>query len=252
MLATSALDQAVALAARLAGRRTMFVSPRGTVLLVRSQEEPWDFPIGLATEETRRVDSEFRPEAFNFYNWLFPKFVLDCDASLLHPEVHARLELLADQFPAAIATYANFTSGDDMSTRSDFIAAQSRATRVLQAFGDSTGAPPFVSGESLLDYRARLLAPHMKFSGRWKDVPIEGIRNAAVLEKIEAEVFADALAEATHPSSASMGAGELRPVITMDGAGRPITRYVGDPDVCWNQFNPPYRHVRRFNTAGRA
>jgi hypothetical protein len=138
-----------------------------------------------------------------------------------------------------------------MSTRSDFIAAQSRATKLLHSFGDSSGAAPFVQGESLLQYRARLAAQFQKYSKAFKDSNLSRITCPHAFAGIEDAIYNDAAAEATHPTAASLSAGELRAVVTMDGAGRPITKYYGDPNACWDQFNPPVIHqVRKFMTPG--
>ncbi|MGO9039043.1 MAG: hypothetical protein ACLQKH_13755 [Steroidobacteraceae bacterium] len=138
--------------------------------------------------------------------------------------------------------------GAPIEGRDKFIAAQSRAEPVYRAFGDT--APPFMGSERLRDYTIRLLTPHLKHSKRWRDKSLEGTTNDAVLTVIEAEVYADAMSEATHPTS--FRPGQIRPVSQPDASGRPITRYVGDQNACWDQFNPPFRYVRRFNTAGRA
>lgn len=277
---SATLDQVLTAAQRLAGGPcawTLFTS-EDKALLRHHDENCWGLPGGIigagetAEEAARRWASEQTPFAGGAFVdsidhaggrvfiapldieplereraanreifWANREFALS--SSVLHPTSRAAIERVGD------VILKTSTQGDFMSTRKEFIEVQSRATRVLEAFGDSTGAAPFVTGESLLDYRARLLAPHMKFSKRWKDVPIEGIRNEAVLEKIEAEVFADALAEATHPTQAPRGT--LRAVTTADSAGRPITRYLGDANACWDQFNPPVRHIRKFLTPGR-
>jgi hypothetical protein len=66
------------------------------------------------------------------------------------------------------------------------------------------------------------------------------------IERLERE-----LAAAKQRAKATFKPGELRAVVTADPAGRPVTRYEGHPDSCWDQFNPPHRYVRQFLTPGR-
>lgn len=124
---------------------------------------------------------------------------------------------------------------------------QAKAERVALALGDSAGAAPFVSGESERDYAIRLMTPYLKYSKRWKDKSLEGI-NDSVLSEIETEVYHDAMTEAIRPTQFQRGA--LIPTKQTDASNRVITRYVGDPNACWDQFNPPVRHLRRILTPG--
>ena len=124
---------------------------------------------------------------------------------------------------------------------------QSRWNRVAQAFNDSDGAPPFVNGESELDYRARLASKYQQHAKnpKVKSAKLLEIKDAASLEVIEDAIYADALAEAQSPST--IHAGVLVPRRIKDAAGREIVRYSGDPNACWDQFNPPaVKVVRRI------
>jgi hypothetical protein len=145
----------------------------------------------------------------------------------------------------------SLTEEASMSSRSEFIETQSRADKLFQAFGDTAGAPPSMQGESLLQYKARLLAPFQKYSQQFKDANLSRITCPSGFAAIEGQIYNDALSEATHPTSASMRPGELRAVATADATGRKITKYFGDPAACWDQFNPPHKYVTRFMTNGR-
>lgn len=128
--------------------------------------------------------------------------------------------------------------------RAKMVSHTVKAEPIYQAFGDSAigiNAPSFVAGESERDYAIRLLTPHLKHSKRWKDVNLEGI-NDSMLAVIEADVYADAMQEATRPTQFKEGV--MIPQRVTDAANRVSTRYVGDPNSCWNQFCPPTKFAR--------
>jgi hypothetical protein len=129
---------------------------------------------------------------------------------------------------------------------------QRRAHETHLAFGDSAGAPAPMNGESEVDYRIRLLSGFQKHSKVYKDADLSkvAIADVSVFGAIEDSIYSDAMHEAEHPSVITKGV--LIPQKIMDGAGRTITKYVGDPNACWDQFNPPIRHVRRIHVPGSA
>ena len=133
--------------------------------------------------------------------------------------------------------------------RGEFVAAQSRADRLFKGFGDAQGAPPFVAGERLLQYRARLLSKFQKYSARFKGANLAKVNDAAAFAAVEAEIYADAEHELTHPTN--LPDGMLRAVTTHDAAGRPITKFFGDTAVCWAPFKAPVRYVKRWATDKR-
>jgi hypothetical protein len=141
--------------------------------------------------------------------------------------------------------------GPEMCTemRSEFVAAQSRADSVMRAIGDAAGAPSFMNGERLIDYRARLLKPLQKHSAKFRNVDLSKVGDPVALSVVEDSIFADAVAALRDP--ATFQPGEMRAVVTVDPSGRPITRYVGHPSACWDRFAPGVRHITRFNTAAR-
>jgi hypothetical protein len=129
----------------------------------------------------------------------------------------------------------------------EFVNAQARAHAVARAFGDS--APPPLVGESLHDYRARLASPYLKHSKALQGANLAKIHDPNAFNAIEDQVYTDAAREAMHPTS--FRPGELRAIATPDASGRVITRYVGDPNACWDQFNPGIRYIRRLCVPGR-
>ena len=137
-----------------------------------------------------------------------------------------------------------------MSTRNEFIQAQSRATELLHALGDAAGAPAFCNGESLIQYRQRLASGLQKFcrNPQLQKLTLSGVSDVSAFAALENMIFDDASSEARAPTM--FRPGELRAIVRTNPAGVPITKYVGDPNACWNQFNPPYQYVRRFLTPG--
>jgi hypothetical protein len=89
----------------------------------------------------------------------------------------------------------------------------------------------------------------LKHSKQFKGANLAKVHDPNAFEVVEQQIYADAMSEATHPTT--FRPGELRAVATPDASGRTITRYFGDPGACWSQFNPPVRHVRRFMTPSR-
>lgn len=133
----------------------------------------------------------------------------------------------------------------DEPTRVRFTQSQQSAERVVQAFGDSAGAPRWLNGERLDEYRRRLLTPHKAHSVQWKDVDISAFSDKA-LDVVETQIYADALRAATSP--ASVVAGQLRMSVKQDETGRRIRSFHGDPEACWAPFKLPTRAVAGFQT----
>lgn len=129
--------------------------------------------------------------------------------------------------------------------RNRFIAAQSRAEAVAQAFGDSAGAPRFLNGEGLNQYRRRLLSKVKHHSADWKDVDISAFSDKA-LDVVENKVYSDAMSAARNPRL--IGAGVLRSRVERDVTGREITRFDGDPEACWGTFKMEPRVITGWNS----
>jgi hypothetical protein len=130
-------------------------------------------------------------------------------------------------------------------SRGKFVEVQSKAERVFQALGDSAPVPAFVEGETVAQYRQRLLRTLKDHSPRWKSVDLSLFAGDA-LDQVEHQVYADAMAGAYDPST--VPAGTLREMIETDRTGRRISRFVGDPSACWDIFKQPARNVTGWNT----
>jgi hypothetical protein len=218
--------------------------------------EPWTDGVSIA-----RVDDPFDPPGFPLgdFHWVHTDF--GTHSTAVHPNVPAairRLEgsTILDQILARLGAYSSSSNstgdtsmGTSTTSRSDFAAAQIKADRVANAYGDS--APPPLAGERLLDYRARLASMYQKYSKPFKNSDLRKIGDPTAMSGIEDTIYNDAMAEARHPTAASLRPGELRAIVTIDAANRPITHYIGDQNACWNQFNPPIRYVTRIMAPNR-
>jgi hypothetical protein len=199
--------------------------------------------VPLGDSRLARCDSQFDPtlNAHDDFMWVSPGFALECQAT--HPTAAAAIQ----QFLAAQSDL--HPPGDkQMENRSEFTAAQQKAAAVYQMFGDS--APASLQGERLSDYRVRLVSKFQQHSRVFKDANLARIAaaDAVTLTALEDAIYADAAAALHDP--ATFQPGELRRVVTRDPSGREITKYVGDPNACWDQFNPPIRYVRKFMVPG--
>jgi hypothetical protein len=260
---SATIDQILAASMRFNGAGVLFVArcrycgPGPGVLLMQAKDNGmWELPSSDVAPDVDLTESavlgdvlinrchEFQPvlgEKYGDHCWTSPEFAVACTSN--HPSATAAIQrFLADRDSQS-------TPGEDqMEDRSQFTAAQAKAHAVAQMYGDS--APANLQGERLQDYRVRLVSQYQKHSRTFKDANLARIGDAATLTAVENQIYADAAAALHDPST--FRPGELRAVVMMDGANRPITKYIGHEGACWDQFNPPVRHVRRFNTAGRA
>lgn len=186
-----------------------------------------------------QVDSEFEPaigsDKFE-YQWHHEAIAND------HPWTHPTAAKAINQF---IKTFHDSLPriGDQHMTesRSEFVAAQAKANRVAQLFGDE--APPFLNGETLLAYRQRLARPFQVHSKAFKEVDLSKCGCPNALTVFENQIYLDASTAVL--SGATAGPGQLVPIVTMDASNRPITRYVSSDDgACWDRHNPPPRIVK--------
>lgn len=152
------------------------------------------------------------------------------DAAASHTDVRKLIADMEKRLPA------NMTAADV----TKYTAAQRRAERVYQAFGDAAGADRWANGETFDSYRRRLLAKVKTHSTQWKDVDLSAFADAA-LDVVETQVYADAYSVAISP--ASVPAGTLREHVTTDDTGRKIKSYTGDPGACWDAFKAAPRHI---------
>jgi hypothetical protein len=228
-----------------------------------------------------RVDEKFTPPDLPGcdFEWMLREFAITCNGSIFHPSILPALRRfdgpLLDQIMAWIEARADSNSQGDFSMGTstaelqrqldalkrqigppagdpqEFRQAQAKADSVFRAIGDSAGAPPFMSGERLLDYRCRLLAPLQKFSAQFKSSNLYRVGDPTALSAIEDSIYNDAMTALRDPRN--YGPGELRAIKRQDATGRELTSYVGHEGSCWDQFNQQPRYVTKFNTSvGRA
>lgn len=119
---------------------------------------------------------------------------------------------------------------DARATRTDeeadkFLVAQARADEAYQPWGRA--APRPMDGESLLQYRRRLLEGVQEHTA-YKEVNLRAIAaDAAAFGVIEGQIISEAAKVGRSP--ASVPDGELREVRRSSGSGHQITEFIGDP-----------------------
>jgi hypothetical protein len=132
---------------------------------------------------------------------------------------------------------------DSEETRAAKADAQARADAAYQAFG--TRAPAPLVGETLRDYRLRLLRDHQAHSARWKGVDLRALLDDAALKNVEGDIYADAIVASRSPTDLSPG--QLREVVKTDPVtGQRTIEFVG-PQTIFASLSAPVRAVTRFN-----
>jgi hypothetical protein len=165
-------------------------------------------------------------------------------ALLTHAEKVSAIRRMASS-RMSVETISGATQGESsMESVSEIRATQAKADAVYKMFGEA--APGNLQGERLMDYRIRLLSRFQKHSKVYKDSNLCRIGDAAAMTAVENQIYTDAAGALRDP--ATFKPGEMRPVVRRDQTGREITSYIGQDGACWDRFNPPIRHVRRFVT----
>jgi hypothetical protein len=116
--------------------------------------------------------------------------------------------------------------------RERYTAAQVRADRAYQAFGDS--APHALNGETLRAYRCRLAGVLKRHSATYKDSNLSAIADEAALGNVEEQIYADAIKASMVPPPAGA---PLSQRTSMDEFGRRVTKFYGDPAVAYAPFS---------------
>ncbi len=120
---------------------------------------------------------------------------------------------------------------------------QSRADEALIQHGKRAGRP--MLGETVIAYRRRMSNELKKYSPKWKDLPLEGIRDDAFEAQIESQIYADAAIAAKTPTD--IADGELRCVPKTGPGGHRINEYFGQPSAWMDPIAGPVRqYVRNF------
>ena len=120
----------------------------------------------------------------------------------------------------------------ELANRNAAAEAQMRADRAYQAWGLGQ-APGRLHGESIRDFEIRLLQPLKQYSARYKDAALELIGDATAFRDVADRVVTDAV-EASETTVVE-GA-PLRKIVERNESGHTITRWIGDPSVCWAPF----------------
>ena len=114
-----------------------------------------------------------------------------------------------------------------------YAAAQARCDSVAQAFGME--APRWLQGETLNQYRVRLLSEYKPHSPTWKNANLAVVANdAAAFGTVESAIYKDAYHVASNPRN-DPGA-PLTARTRVDSSGHRITTFHGDPIEAWKPF----------------
>jgi hypothetical protein len=129
---------------------------------------------------------------------------------------------------AAAAQVCNDSAQD----RYAYANAQIRADRGFNAWSKS--APHALSGESLRDFRIRLLRELQPLSKTFKDSDLSMIGDEKAFTIIEDAIINDAV-QASIAGDFTPGA-PLRESVTKTEHGQVMRKFHGDPNVCWAPF----------------
>jgi hypothetical protein len=124
--------------------------------------------------------------------------------------------------------------------RAKLAGVQARHDSVAQKFGEQ--ALPALQGETVGQYRRRLLRPLQKYSQTWKGVDLDGL-GKPTLDIAERDILLAASDEAQHPK---VPRGFLMERKTSDGKGHFISTFHGS--MTWlDRHRRPVRFVERIN-----
>jgi len=113
---------------------------------------------------------------------------------------------------------------------------QARADAVYAAMGGNAPRPG--PGESLIDYRKRIIVDLKPHSKRWKEAEISvAAVDEGIFAGIESQVLEDALKSASDP--AKVPAGRLQKVSVRLDSGHNETKWIGEPISWMRSFMPP-------------
>jgi 8-oxo-dGTP pyrophosphatase MutT (NUDIX family) len=125
-----------------------------------------------------------------------------------------------------------------------FADVQARADTIFAAFGKSASRP--LVGETVQNYRKRLLRQLQPHSDSFKNVNLRSIADSALLDIAERTIFADAMKAAKAPVAHGDSLMEHREV---DRAGRTISTFTGPMDAWLGAFKLPPMRAVQFHTA---
>lgn len=122
--------------------------------------------------------------------------------------------------------------------------AQAKADSAYRGVGRN--APEPFSGEKAMDYRKRALIGLQSLAKDYGGVNIRSVSDSATLSVLEEQIYRAAREGVDWAIENTPG--YLHKTIRMDGAGRHITYWHGDPNTWLAAFKTPPRRVARFNT----
>src|SRR6185437_6912774 len=111
--------------------------------------------------------------------------------------------------------------------RAAFADAQMRADAAYQSWGKA--APHALHGESLREFKIRLLRPLQQHSKRYAQSALDLIGDDAAFQVVSDAIINDAVVASSDP--ATVGTGALREITTTMPSGHRMTKFVGDPCV---------------------
>ena len=131
---------------------------------------------------------------------------------------------------------------ESVETRNQAAAIQMNADRAYQAWNLGQ-APHAVNGESLRDFRIRLLTPLKAHSKVYKDSDLTMIGDEAAFSNIEKLIVNDAVEAST--TTVEHGA-PLRKQVSRSESGHTVINWHGDPAVTWAPFMGGYTRIGRL------
>lgn len=148
---------------------------------------------------------------------------------------NAELRLRLQSLESQVKGIKRETSREDVDALAN---VQARADSVSAMFGERASPP--MPGETVLDYRKRVVGKFKRHSNRFKDTRFDSL-DGATLDAVEEIVYHDAVEAARATGEAVPGL--LVPFVERDSAGRQITRFHGDVGAFLAPFVPQDRHL---------
>ena len=141
-------------------------------------------------------------------------------------------ERAASEATAAAVAAAAKARADSAEDRRAFIDAQVRCDAAFQAWGKM--APHSVHGESLREFKTRLLTELKQHSKAYKDSNLSLIGDDAALGIIEQAIINDAIEASCAPGA--VGAPLVARTKVDPHTRHQVTTFHGDPGVAWSEF----------------
>jgi hypothetical protein len=134
----------------------------------------------------------------------------------------------------------------DSAHRGEFLDVQSRAEKAYLGWGMRANPP--LAGETLRNYRLRLLRPMQRHSKQYSKSDLELLpRDEAIFGATEAAIYADSIAASSSPDSVPRG--QLRMIVKRLPSGHIENTFIGEPAAWMDRFaGGSRRYVTRINT----